>query len=158
MAMSKSKRTKKKLKPSSAIDLEEGQKDNIREWLKQSQKEKKLAKKKLQQGGMDGMKSVREEPSQKKVLIQPAQPFALGDDPLEEIRRKRRFERKLQSVKTITAPKVFNFGFREPCPPELRDLVIKHQVHDCLLLSSNKEERKELEEEMRSNVKLTMQR
>ena len=72
MAMSKSKRTKKKLKPSSAIDLEEGQKDNIREWLKQSQKEKKLAKKKLQQGGMDSMKSAREEPSQKKVLIQPA--------------------------------------------------------------------------------------
>ena len=47
MAMSKSKRTKKKLKPSSAIDLEEGQKDNIREWLKQSQKEKKLVKTKM---------------------------------------------------------------------------------------------------------------
>ena len=107
---------------------------------------------------MDSMRSAREEASAQKVLIQPAQPFALGDDPLEEIRRKRRFERKLQSVKTVTAPKVFNFGYREPCPPELQDLVIKHKVHDCLLLSSNQEERKELEQEMRSNIKLTMQR
>jgi len=37
MMAKSTKMSKKRLKPSSAIDLDDGQKENIREWLKQTQ-------------------------------------------------------------------------------------------------------------------------